>query len=155
MTNEVYIVTNSVVTSLDVLKSVNDMYSSEFTRLLTVMGLLVGFGGVVLPLLFQIREARVARSQITMEIGAAFANERKELLKNLQEDLKRETDLTKKEIDKQRGLTAMAHLNFAIQHNHLANANKRIHLKVINERLGFPLPLIVTPMELFRERDDL
>jgi hypothetical protein len=39
--------------------------------------------------------------------------------------------------------------------NHLANANKRIHLRVINDRLGFPLPLIVTPMELFREREDL
>ena len=39
--------------------------------------------------------------------------------------------------------------------NHLANANKRIHLQVINDRLGFPLPQIVTPMELFRESDDL
>jgi|ERR1017187_3346121 hypothetical protein len=39
--------------------------------------------------------------------------------------------------------------------NHLANANKRIHLQVINDRLGFPMPQIVTPMELFRERDDL
>lgn len=39
--------------------------------------------------------------------------------------------------------------------NHLANANKRIHLQVINQRLGFPMPQIVTPMELFRESDDL
>jgi hypothetical protein len=39
--------------------------------------------------------------------------------------------------------------------NHLANANKRIHLQVINDRLGLPLPQIVTPLELFRERDDL
>jgi len=39
--------------------------------------------------------------------------------------------------------------------NHLANANKRIHLQVINDRLGFPMPQIVTPMELFRESDDL
>jgi hypothetical protein len=39
--------------------------------------------------------------------------------------------------------------------NHLANANKRIHLQVINDWLGFPMPQIVTPMELFREKDDL
>ena len=39
--------------------------------------------------------------------------------------------------------------------NHLANANKRRHLETINRRLGFETPQIVTPLELFKERNDL
>ena len=39
--------------------------------------------------------------------------------------------------------------------NHLANANKRRHLETINWRLGFETPQIVTPLELFKERDDV
>ena len=39
--------------------------------------------------------------------------------------------------------------------NHLANANKRRHLETINWRMGFETPEIVTPLELFKERDDL
>ena len=39
--------------------------------------------------------------------------------------------------------------------NHLANANKRRHLETINWRLGFETPQIVTPLELFKERDEL
>ena len=39
--------------------------------------------------------------------------------------------------------------------NHLANANKRRHLETINWRLGFESPQIVTPLELFKERDEL
>ncbi len=35
--------------------------------------------------------------------------------------------------------------------NHLANANKRKHIRVINGRLGLSSPEIVTPMELFKE----
>lgn len=39
--------------------------------------------------------------------------------------------------------------------NHLANANKRRHLETINWRMGFETPEIVTPLELFKERNDL
>lgn len=35
--------------------------------------------------------------------------------------------------------------------NHLANANKRKHIRVINGRLGLSTPEIVTPLELFNE----
>lgn len=38
--------------------------------------------------------------------------------------------------------------------NHLANANKRKHIRVINGRLGLSTPEIVTPLELFKEEDD-
>lgn len=37
--------------------------------------------------------------------------------------------------------------------NHLANANKRKHIRVINGRLGLPTPEIVTPLELFKEEE--
>jgi predicted nucleic acid-binding protein len=37
--------------------------------------------------------------------------------------------------------------------NHLANANKRQHIAVINTRLKLFIPEIVTPMELFTETD--
>jgi hypothetical protein len=39
--------------------------------------------------------------------------------------------------------------------NHLANANKRRHLETINWRLKFETPQIVTPLELFKERNDV
>lgn len=35
--------------------------------------------------------------------------------------------------------------------NHLANANKRQHIRIINTRLGLPTPEIITPLELFTE----
>jgi len=35
--------------------------------------------------------------------------------------------------------------------NHLANANKKQHIRVINTRLGLFVPEIATPMELFTE----
>lgn len=38
--------------------------------------------------------------------------------------------------------------------NHLANANKRKHIRVINARLNLPTPEIVTPLELFSEKSD-
>jgi hypothetical protein len=38
--------------------------------------------------------------------------------------------------------------------NHLANANKRKHIRVINARLNLPTPEIVTPLELFSEKQD-
>ena len=38
--------------------------------------------------------------------------------------------------------------------NHLANANKRKHIRVINGRLGLSTPELVTPLELFREKED-
>ena len=39
--------------------------------------------------------------------------------------------------------------------NHLANANKRKHIRVINTRLGVSTPEIVTPLELFKEDNNL
>jgi len=36
--------------------------------------------------------------------------------------------------------------------NHLANANKRKHIRVINTRLNLPVPEIITPLELFSEK---
>jgi hypothetical protein len=38
---------------------------------------------------------------------------------------------------------------------HLANVNKRRHLETINWRLGLETPEIVTPLALFKEREDL
>lgn len=38
--------------------------------------------------------------------------------------------------------------------NHLANANKRKHIRVINARLNLPTPEIITPLELFSEETD-
>jgi hypothetical protein len=35
--------------------------------------------------------------------------------------------------------------------NHLANANKRQHIRVINSKLNLNIPEIVTPLELFSE----
>lgn len=38
--------------------------------------------------------------------------------------------------------------------NHLANANKRQHIRVINARLNLATPEIITPLELFSENVD-
>ena len=38
--------------------------------------------------------------------------------------------------------------------NHLANANKRQHIRVINTRLNLLTPEIITPLELFSENVD-
>jgi len=35
--------------------------------------------------------------------------------------------------------------------NHLANANKKQHMRIINTRLNLIVPEIITPMELFEE----
>jgi predicted nucleic acid-binding protein len=37
--------------------------------------------------------------------------------------------------------------------NHLANANKRDHILITNAKLGLFTPLIVTPLELFKEKE--
>jgi len=37
--------------------------------------------------------------------------------------------------------------------NHLANANKRQHIRIINARLNLSTPELVTPLELFTETD--
>jgi predicted nucleic acid-binding protein len=37
--------------------------------------------------------------------------------------------------------------------NHLANANKDQHIRVVNTKLGIFTPAIVTPIQLFREKD--
>lgn len=39
--------------------------------------------------------------------------------------------------------------------NHLANANKRKHIRIINGRLGLSTPEIITPLELFAEEAEL
>lgn len=36
--------------------------------------------------------------------------------------------------------------------NHLANANKKQHIRIINARLDLFIPEIITPLELFTER---
>ena len=38
--------------------------------------------------------------------------------------------------------------------NHLANVNKRKHIRVINGRLGLRTPEIITPLELFMEEEE-
>lgn len=35
--------------------------------------------------------------------------------------------------------------------NHLANANKKNHIRIINTKLGLFVPELITPMELFEE----
>jgi predicted nucleic acid-binding protein len=37
--------------------------------------------------------------------------------------------------------------------NHLANANKEKHISIINTKLGLYTPRIVTPLQLFKERN--
>ena len=37
---------------------------------------------------------------------------------------------------------------------HIANANKSLHIKIVNERLGLFTPTIVTPMELTGEDEE-
>jgi len=39
--------------------------------------------------------------------------------------------------------------------NHLANANKKQHIRIINTRLNLPIPEIITPMELFEEEKNV
>ena len=39
--------------------------------------------------------------------------------------------------------------------NHLANANKRNHIRFLNTRLGLFIPEIITPLELFEEDKDV
>nr|VFK78472.1 MAG: hypothetical protein BECKSD772D_GA0070982_101546 [Candidatus Kentron sp. SD] len=34
--------------------------------------------------------------------------------------------------------------------NHLANVNKRRHIRIINDRLDLSTPGIITPLELFK-----
>jgi len=58
----------------------------------------------------------------------------------------------------------MAHLAYASYYkidflltwncNHLANANKNQHIRIINTRLNLPTPEIITPFELFTEKTD-
>ena len=38
--------------------------------------------------------------------------------------------------------------------NHLANANKKQHIRIINARLNLFIPEIITPLELFTEREE-
>ena len=38
--------------------------------------------------------------------------------------------------------------------NHLANANKKQHIRIINTRMNLFTPEIITPLELFTERDE-
>jgi len=38
--------------------------------------------------------------------------------------------------------------------NHLANANKRNHIRFLNTKLGLFIPEIITPLELFEEKEE-
>jgi len=38
--------------------------------------------------------------------------------------------------------------------NHLANANKKPHIRILNTRLNLSVPEIVTPLQLFKENND-
>lgn len=38
--------------------------------------------------------------------------------------------------------------------NHLANANKKQHIRIVNTRLNIDIPEIITPLELFTEEID-
>jgi len=38
--------------------------------------------------------------------------------------------------------------------NHLANANKKQHIRIINTRINLFTPEIITPLELFTEREE-
>ncbi|MGR3218700.1 MAG: type II toxin-antitoxin system VapC family toxin, partial [Candidatus Anammoxibacter sp.] len=37
--------------------------------------------------------------------------------------------------------------------NHLANANKKQHIRILNTKLNLNIPEIITPLELFPEFD--
>lgn len=39
--------------------------------------------------------------------------------------------------------------------NHLANANKKNHIRFLNTKLGLFIPYIITPLELFEEDKDV
>lgn len=39
--------------------------------------------------------------------------------------------------------------------NHLANANKTKHIHTVNDSLGLTTPMIITPLELTEEEDDV
>lgn len=38
--------------------------------------------------------------------------------------------------------------------NHLANANKKQHIRILNTRLNLHLPEIITPLQLFSEMEE-
>jgi len=38
--------------------------------------------------------------------------------------------------------------------NHLANANKKQHIRIINTKLGLSTPEVITPLELFEETEN-
>lgn len=50
-------------------------------------------------------------------------------------------------------LASMNGVKFLLTWNcrHLANANKRQHIAVLNARLGLPVPIVATPLELIPE----
>jgi len=50
-------------------------------------------------------------------------------------------------------IASLHHADFLLTWNcqHLANANKQRHIRVINQRLGLPTPTITTPFELIPE----
>jgi hypothetical protein len=102
MTNYVDTITNTVVTSLDVLKSVNDMYSSNFVLLVTVMGLLLGLIGaavVILPLWFQFRENRARRAEMQTEFQKFILDAQKHLEAKQQEKIDELKAWLKEEIE--------------------------------------------------------
>ena len=111
MTNELVILTNVVshdITGLDVVKSVNEFYSSAFTHLIAVIGSIVAIGGILIPYYFQRREARLHLAQLRDDLGKAVGNAKKDiaeqmlnLLKAEKDELKEMVAQTKKDLEKQ------------------------------------------------------
>lgn len=50
-------------------------------------------------------------------------------------------------------MTSLHGIDFLLTWNckHLANANKTRHIRAVNERLGLPIPILTTPLELIME----
>lgn len=93
--------------TLEIINKVNSFYAGSFSNLLTLTLAILGFSGVLLPIILQIIQTRTLRveqkalqSQIAADVGAAkatlqaeleslFTKEREDLLKTI----KQETDL--------------------------------------------------------------
>jgi hypothetical protein len=91
MTNELIIATNVVshdITGLDVVNSVNRLYSSVFGQLLTMLGIVATFVVVILPILFQIhqrRENRIQEAKLVADITAKANEQVKKILQEAKE----------------------------------------------------------------------
>lgn len=53
-------------------------------------------------------------------------------------------------------MASLHNIDFLLTWNcrHLANANKALHMKVLNGRLGLPVPIVTTPLTLLPESEN-